>query len=370
MPVIPDEPFGLAFDMFGCPNRCRHCYVGRPPRTRIAEDGLRSVVEQFRAYRRPAEREPLWRQLRVATWVWEPDCSPDYRRLYELENELSDLPSQRAEMEVMSVWRLARDPEYAEWASSIGVRVCQISFFGLEAVTDWAHRRRGAFRDALLATERLLTAGIRPRWQWFFTKPILPDLSRLIKLAEEMHVRERCESLGGPFTLFMNCPWPDGEAWHLESLRPAVRDLQRVPTWLREQSERHIGGPLGEPEGKLVRELREEHGPVAGTAAELAQGGLWFFIMGNLDVYSNLGPVSPAWRLGNLKTDGLTAIVDVFEKDRTPGLQAAFRTPVSELAVRFGRSRGRRLYTSADLKARWVRLWVDAVRTGATDGQR
>jgi len=28
MPAItPDEDIGLAFDMHGCPNRCRHCWL-------------------------------------------------------------------------------------------------------------------------------------------------------------------------------------------------------------------------------------------------------------------------------------------------------------------------------------------------------
>jgi hypothetical protein len=326
----------------------------------MTEDDLRWVVEQFHSFRRPREDRQPWDKLRVSTWFREPDFSSDYRRLYELENGLSGLPSQRAGYELLSVWRAARDPEYAEWAHSIGVHVCQISFFGLEKATDWGHRRRGAFRDALAATERLLAAGILPRWQWFFTKRIIPDLPGLIALTEELRLKERCEALGGPFTLFMHCPAPDGEGLHIEHLRPTVADLEQVPGWLREQSEQRIKQPLGEPESTLVRRLREEQKPFAATVSDLASGDPWLNVTPDFDVYPGFSETSPPFCLGNLKTDGLARIVDAFENDRTPGLQAAFHVPVSELACRFGRPHGRRIYTPSDLKSRLAHMWAEA----------
>jgi hypothetical protein len=360
MPPVDRTHIGVALDMFGCPNRCRHCWLGQAPGGRMTEDDLRWVVAQFREFQRPGDDQPFWRQLRVSTWAREPDFSPDYRRLYDLEQELSDLPSQRSEYELLSAWRLARDAEYAEWGYSIGVRVCQLTFFGLEAVTDWAHRRRGAFQDLLIATERLLAAGIRPRWQWFLTKRILLDLPGLIALAETLRLRERCETLGGPFALFLHCPSPDGESWHLEHLRPTAKELEQIPAWLREQSEKHIGQPIGRPEAKLVPRMLEERNPTLGAITDISEPcGLWLHVTPAFDVYCNYWEIAPPWRLGNLKTDGMAAILDALENDRPPGLHAAFRVPVSELARRFGRPRGRRLYTPDDLKTRWVHLWVE-----------
>lgn len=346
--------------MFGCPNRCRHCWLGQASGRRMTVEDSRWVVEQFRNFRRPGERDRFWRNLQVQTWVREPDYSSEYRRLYELEKELSDLPVLRGEDELLSVWRLARDREYAPWSYSVGMRVCQLSFFGLEEVTDWACRRRGAFRDLLAATERLLEAGIRPRWQWFFTKRILPDLPGLIELTKELRLRERCEALGGPFTLFLHCPSADGEAWHLEYLRPMSRDLDQVPAWLREQSERHLGGTMEMPEGELVPKLLEQQEPSAKSIADEVPKGLWFHVTPDFDVYPFFSEMTPAWLLGNLKRDGVGAIVQVLENDRTPGLQAMFQVPVSELARRFGRRRGRRIYDPADLKTRWARMWAEA----------
>jgi hypothetical protein len=326
----------------------------------MIEDDVRWVAQQFRAFRKAGEQGPPWTGLRILTWAREPDYSDDYRRLYALEQELSDLPSHRVQDEVLSVWRLARDPDYAPWAHSIGVRVCQLSFFGLEDVTDWAHRRRGAFRDLLIATERLLAAGIRPRWQWFLTKRILHDLPGLIALTQELRMRQRCEALGGPFTLFLHCPSPDGEAWYLEHLRPTVRELQQIPAWLRGQSEEHIGQPIGRPEAELVRELSREDKPIASSATDLtATAGLWFHVEPDFDLYAQACEITPAYRLGNLKHDGLAHCLEVFENDRTPGLQAMFHVPVSELARRFGRPRGQRMYTPSDLKSRWTLMSVE-----------
>lgn len=361
MPVItPNEDLGLAFDMHGCPNRCRHCWldhrVAATPRTRMTKEEVRWAAAQFRAFRRPGEDRPPWRRLRVATWAREPDYADDYRHLYALEMELSDAPPERAKYELMSVWRLARDPSYAHWGYELGIRECQLTFFGLEKATDWGCRRRGAFRDLLSATERLLSAGIRPRWQLFFTKVLIPDLPGLIALAEELKLHERCEALGGPFTFWMHLPSPDGAAFALEHLRPTDRDLERVPRAFLEQSEARMGRPIGVTERVLLRSLRHETAPAVRSVSEVTSGNpVWLFLAPGLDVYLSFTEARPAYHLGNLRTDGVAAVLDTYERDRTPGLQAMFHTSTRELAARYGRPYSRRLYdTGADLTWRWV----------------
>jgi len=373
--IMPDDDIGLAFDMHGCPNRCRHCWLGHEvvatPRTHITEEEVRWAVEQFRAFRRPGQPHPPsplpvhgegeaatghrapWQHLNVATWIREPDYSDEYRQLRALEIELSDLPPERDKMELLSVWRLARDPEYAHWAYELGLRECQITFFGLEKATDWAVRRRGAFRDLLVATERLLAAGIRPRWQVIFTKALIPNLPGLIALAEELHLRERCEALEGPFTFWMHLPSPNGAALDLDHAWPTDRDLDRVPRDFLAQSEARAGSPLGKTERVLFRALRDDPGPAVRSTQEATSGNpLWFYIAPGLDVYPSQFSVSAAFRLGNIRTDGVGAIVDAWEHERTSGLQAMFRTANSELARRFGRPYSRRLYDN-DVQWRW-----------------
>ncbi len=218
-------------------------------------------------------------------------------------------------------------------------------------------RRRGAFRDLLVATERLLAAGIRARWQLIFTKALIPDLPGLIALAQELRLRERCGKLDGPFTFWMHTPSPDGAALGLEHLRPTERDLDRVPRDFLGQSEARIGGPIGTPERVLLRRLREETGPAVRSVGEATSGHpVSFYIAPGFDVYLTFAAAWPAYRLGNLKADGVAGVLDAYEHDRTIGQQAMFHLPTAELARRYGRPCGRRLYDGGNLKWRWAAM--------------
>ena len=161
MPALSPQ-IAVALDMGGCPNRCRHCWLGAWPSERMSHGDLRWTVGRFRRWARPGEDEPFFKRITAFSWWREPDYRPDYRELCELERELSD--GQPTRVELLSVWRLARDKGYASWAKSVGTEACQITFFGLQESHDWFVRRKGSFHDSLLATERLLEAGIQPRW--------------------------------------------------------------------------------------------------------------------------------------------------------------------------------------------------------------
>jgi hypothetical protein len=337
----------VALDMAGCPNRCQHCWLGNPPNRRISEETLRRVVEQFRAWKRPGDKDPWIETLGVATWYREPDYAPNYRHLWELEQELSDAGEARR-FELLSIWRLARDREYAPWARVIGTTACQITFFGLQENTDYFCRRRGAFRDNLLATERLLEVGIRPRWQLFLTERLVPELDALVDLIRTMDV-----------DAFVHGISPDGEGFHLESLRPAADVLSKIPSYLAEKTLQHCGQAtleacLGQAEADWLPELRQEDVPLAVHPDILA-----FMITPQLDVYSNLGEPMPWWRLGNLEVDGLDAIMRRYEGDEAPGLQALFHVPVSELARAYGRPSSQLLYERDDLITLWLRMWAE-----------
>jgi hypothetical protein len=354
---VPELPktVGVAADLAGCPNRCRHCYLGAGPNPGLDSDVLRELAEAFWSWRRPGDDAPWFDQVHAASWYREPDYRDDYRELYRLEKELSRAEPRRYEL--LSVWRLARDPGYAVWAKEVGPRTCQFSFFGLERVNDWFHRRRGAFRDALTATERLLREGMIPRWQIFLTRAGMEDLRGLMDLAREMRLRGRVAELGAEFDVFCHPPGPDGEAWRIEHLRVTEEDLAAVPAELMESTRRHFGGSLDwRPERQITEEV------LAGAEIPLGPPEeTWFFMNGDLDLFTNWGgEVSRAWRLGNFRKDALDACLVAFERDAPPGLHAWLHVADAHLAGRFGRRDGRRIYTPADLKSRWVHLWTAA----------
>jgi hypothetical protein len=351
--------------MAGCPNRCRHCWLGHARNRRVSEETLRHVVRRFREWIHPGSKDPFFERISVATWYREPDFAPHYRRLWELEQELSDEGAAQR-FELLSIWRLARDEGYAAWAREAGPPVCQVSLYGMREATDWFCQRRGAFDDSLLATERLIQAGIRPRWQLFLTERLLPDLPALEALIETLDLERRVRALGKPFEVFVHGVCPDGAGFDLEPLRPTVDALGQIPAYLARKTceykgQETLAGCLGRAEAEWLPELRAQDAPLAERPNLLA-----FNVTPELDVYSNLGEPTPAWRLGNLEADGLDVLMDRFERDAVPGLQALFCVPVSELAAAYGRPESRLLYERDDLIVRWIKLWT--LEAGGQDG--
>lgn len=352
MPELPRQ-IGVAVDLAGCPNRCRHCYLGSGPNRKLPPELLRQAAEAFWGWTRPGEDKPYFEQVDILPWYREPDYSDDYRELYDLSAELSRREPRRYEL--LSIWRLARDPDYATWANEHGPGICQISFFGMEKLTDYFHQRRGAFRDNITATQRLLEVGMIPRWQVFLTKPAMGDLDGLVRLVDEMQLRNRVAELGGQFDIFCHPPGPDGEAWNLEDIRVEQADLASIPKPLLDSTRKHFGQRRNwQPESALVEQV------IGGMdIPPYVPGESWFLVNADLDVFSNyFSEMDEYWRLGNFRTDTITEMMEKFEADSPPGLQAAFHASRRELADRFGRNESQKLYIPASLLGRWIHLYV------------
>ena len=343
MPAIQSREMGVALDMHGCPNRCRHCWLGNASKGHMTEDDLRWAAAQFRSYVKEGETKPFIEKLEVNSAFREPDFSDDYERLHELASELGDVPPTRHEL--LSVWRLARDPKYAEWARRIGPDTCQISFFGMGETNDWFYRRKGAFDDCIRATERLLEIGMKPRWQLFLTKRIIPELGDLLK------IRDR---FGGEFPIFMHPPGPEGEGRKIYHLSAMLEDTKLIPAEIVEASKAHLNKEnlwTTEAEQYDLR-MSKEFGPMDGMT-----GKRWFFVQPNYDVYSNIGTLEPWWRLGNLRTDPIGLIFDNFENDRPLGYRINRDVPQKKLALRFGNPDSQAVVNGVEGK--WLAEWCE-----------
>ena len=53
----------VCLDMRGCPNRCRHCWLGVTPNGHLEEPDLRFVAQAFRPFTRDLEGTGLWGRL-------------------------------------------------------------------------------------------------------------------------------------------------------------------------------------------------------------------------------------------------------------------------------------------------------------------
>ncbi len=345
----------VMLDMAGCPNRCRHCWLGRHRNGSMTADAFCDIAGQFKNWRDENGRKIP--ELGFFSWWREPDYREDYRALWELEQTLSS-PGRARRFELLSTWRLARDESYAPWAAAIGTKVCQITFFGMHESTDWAMQRRGGFEDQLLATQRCLQAGIVPRWQLFPLKRSLGELPAFLRLIGELKLHARCAAIGGQFEMFLNSASPEGCGYELEGERLTQGDLAHIPAELARMSRDGLCG-LGEPEAALLPRLIEDAAP-----PRMGQGLCALAIDADYDVYPNIAEPAPWWRLGNLRQEGVDAILRAYRQGTAPGMAANNTIPLGELARRYGDPKADKLYAKSDLIARFMHQWGEDERKG------
>ena len=116
----------LAVDMFGCPNRCLHCWLSHMPNKKMDDRDDKWIVDCFK---------PYFDKIEFFSWLREPDFCQNYRERWEIDKELSVNTVPRR-FELGSFWRLVRDPEYVLFLKDVGVKCVQLTFFGLKETTD------------------------------------------------------------------------------------------------------------------------------------------------------------------------------------------------------------------------------------------
>jgi len=339
---------GVMVDMAGCPNRCRHCWLGSHKNGNMTVDDFRAIAEQFKNWH--DENGNTIRELGFFSWWREPDFRDDYKDLWQIEQELSS-PGRAQRFELLSIWRLARDDSYAKWAAGLEPKVYQISFFGMEENTDWGTNRKGAFQDNLLATERLLEAGIAPRWQLFLTKRGLNDLDGFLRLVYELDLHKRCEAIGQKFEVFIGGISPEGNGYIIDYERIEECDVPLIPQGLIDICREGID-LLGQPENVLLESLLRDDSPPNMSANVHSLS-----VNADYDVYPNIAEPTEWWRLGNLKTDGVDVIIKAYRDETTPGMKANREIPISELARRYGVKSSKKLYHKDDLICRFMHQW-------------
>ncbi len=107
----------VCLDMYGCPNRCRHCWLGVTPNGSMSASKIEFTAGQFR---------PFTDCFHIYSWYREPDYRDNYQELYKLCSQFSDSPIEH--FELASFWRLVRDKEYVKWLSSLGLKKVQLIY--------------------------------------------------------------------------------------------------------------------------------------------------------------------------------------------------------------------------------------------------
>lgn len=324
-------------DMAGCPNRCKHCWLGATSNGNMSIADLEKIAYEFRNFTD---------SLEVTSWYREPDFRADYKELWELEQSLSDFKTPH--FELMSYWRIVRDDTYADWLYSLGVRACQITLFGTEATTDYFVGRKGAYQEIIKAINILLEHGIAPRLQIFVNQINIDELPFIENLITDMKLVKRCQDIGQTFQVFIHQGSCDGENEKFYNSWIRETDLHLIPAFLAESSvqyskKRSIKEVFGETENILYNQLINYN-----QGYSLIDSSPVFYIDASFNVFPNISQPAVWWSLGNFKKDSVKDIIENYVSGNFYANRYLQNTSITDLVKKYGNPDSLRLFSKSD----------------------
>ena len=318
----------ILLDMFGCPNRCKHCFVGHSPNLKIDDDSDIKVVNYFK---------PFFDEIKFYSWTREPDYTEDFESRWIKDCDIS-INSKPQRFELASFYKIVREPEYVKFLKKVGTKKVQISFFGLEENTDYFIGRKGAFKELLKATEILIDNEIAPRYQVFINKKNKNEIIKLIHLTEELGLKERCQKFGQEFKLFINEGSPDGENRKLMDLRIDFEDIDKELIsyyfdYENLKTESDFVEALKHDDTYLKYEYKDE---------------MVLYISNTFDVYYNFTEMSPKWKIGNLINENKDELMRKILNLDVEAINIAKKTPISYLINEYGDSNSKKVFSRND----------------------
>lgn len=320
----------IAADMYGCPNRCRHCWLSHMPNRKMEDGADQWIVDRFR---------PYFEKIEFFSWIREPDYCNDYRSRWERDKQLSVNTIPRR-FELGSFWRIVRDPEYVRFLKEVGVNCVQLTLFGLEDTTDWYIGRKGAFNELLKATEILIDNEISPRWQTFINQENKNEIVELLRLSETMKLKERVEAFGGIFKFFVNVGSCDGENRKLYPIRITEGEVPDIliPYFLNYEdnySEKELCDKLKDDESSMVPHNDND---------------LVIYVANDYDLFFNFTHMKKEWKIGNLKENPIEELVRRILNEDILAIKIARSISVGELVSMYGNPDSKRLFEEDDYK--------------------
>ena len=326
------EPIGkdlvLCLDMHGCPNRCKHCWLGELPNGQIRDDYADFLVGLFR---------PYFRNLTFYSWLREPDFCPNYKWRWEEDKRLSSKSPTR--FELASFYRIVKDPGYVKWLKKVGTKKVQLTFFGLEKTTDEFVGRAGAYGELLQATKILLENQIEPRWQIFLYQSNKEEAVALLDVAKSMGVNEIIVHEG-------SC---DGNNRNLYDIRI---NKSEIPEALKPY---YLNYPNNLSERECVEMLRDDHS----FYLPHNENEIVLYVTADLNVYYNFTNPSPAWKIGNVRDDDIDFVVRRAVAEDIPALTLAKTISIGELARRYGDMHSDKVFDLEDYKMYLLNNYLD-----------
>lgn len=342
MNVIFDKPLSLVVDMFGCPNRCGHCWIGHMPNKKMDGGSDIWIVDFFK---------PYFKNIAYYSWLREPDYCDDYRQRWERDKQIS-VGIQPERFELASFWRIVRDPQYVKFLKEVGVKKVQLTFFGMEEMTDKYTGRKGAFNELLEATEILLKNQIAPRWQAFINEENKNDIRKLLELADAMKLKEKCCEFGADFKFFVHNGSCDGENRKLYGIRINKENIpsELLPYYLDYSnvlSEQECCNLLKNDSSCFVYHNSDQ---------------IVLNISNTYDIYFNFTHMTDVWKIGNLKSDDPDEIVRRIISEDIPALNLAKNISVGELTQKYGDFQSQKVFFIDDYKSYLLNTYLENIQ--------
>lgn len=343
----------IGVDTAGCPNRCKHCWLGITPNKKMDLVKLKNIEDAF---------DGLSKDITYYSWYREPDFRDDYKELFEWEQKASS--ESHEHFELCSFWRIVRDSDYVKWLKSIGLKKVQLTLFGMEKTTDYFIGRKGAFQEIIRSIDILLNNGIAPRIQVFVNRKNIGELQELERFIKSLKLEERCESIGEEFTLFIHTGSCDGESENLYDQWITEEDIKKIPEYFVENALKHynvnsVYDIFGQSEKELFRKLMNEKEP---RKIEVDVPVLHVDI--NLNVYPNFTTPHAIWKMGNIDDDSASDMIDLLLQGKTFAQEIINQTPLSDMVKLFGNPESNKMFDEGDyvdyLRNQYVRSVYDS----------
>jgi len=353
---------GLELHIAGCPNACRHCGAGgSPPCGELMSfDEAKWVIEQFRDL---TKSEPPVAKNICTNICHEPTAHPDFLALGEYNKEICEDMGCEELPECYSVlstngYSIARADDYRQILGRLrefGTKMISSTLHGLEEHHDWFVRRKGAFRDLFLSAERAREAGFQIHFNGYFDRRNIKDFARLHDFICEAGFEEKSQ---------YNISWPPPVANFVVgkqlrdyelSLRPRLSDFENLPSeWFDKPSselshDRYTEGSwvekiLSDPTNPSLKE----------GFSDVSDRDFILAIDRFFDVYQHSYNFDwPPVKHGNLKTDGLSVILDRMEAWRPLHLPN-----LTTLAERYGDINSTLIHSKAlSMRNKWLDIY-------------
>jgi MoaA/NifB/PqqE/SkfB family radical SAM enzyme len=334
------EKVTVALDMAGCPNRCKHCWLGHSPNGHLDKNDLYYVANEFKK---------ITNNLEISSWYKEPDYLNNYKELFEIENELSN-NREVIHFELLSYWRAVRDEKYVPWLKQLGVNICQLTLWGDKEKTDYYAGRIGAYDEIIKTINILFDNQMIPRIQIFINKKNIRELKKLEEIIISLNIPDRCMETGYDFLMFLHQGSCDGENRKNYNIWITSEDIYKIPEIFTKYTLKHykkdnIMDVFGYTEEKLYEKLIEDKNTI-----NYVSNNPVFYVDKDFNAYPNISNISSYWLLGNLKKDGVEKIVENYINNKSIAQSISISKSISELVKKSGNNRSQRLFGENDYK--------------------